>query len=165
MSRSREQQLTLARVARERGCTFEFVTRLVSSSELVQQIAADAWQQVIVLQRRFSAKAVDRVEARLGSSGHADGDGAVQVDDRRRRHVSQLVVERHDPVPIGRVSFERAGMTGGDRRLQQLRSARNTKTLGARDRRQPALNQQPIPQGAVLIEQQDRLTRHVHSRA
>ncbi len=45
---------------------------------------------------------VDEREARRGAVAHGDGDGAVQLDDRRRVRAQQHVVEPDDLRPVGR---------------------------------------------------------------
>ena len=51
--RALEQQRALAAVARERRGTLELGSRLGEPAEFDEQIAADAWQEMIVVQRRL----------------------------------------------------------------------------------------------------------------
>src|SRR5689334_20408981 len=80
-----EEERPFARVPCHRGGPFVFGLRFRKSSELVEEIAADAWQQMVVLEGRLRDEPVDQVEAGLWPFGHGNGDGAVQFDHRRRR--------------------------------------------------------------------------------
>jgi hypothetical protein len=55
-------------------------------------------------------------------------------------------------------------MTGGDRGLQHVRPRRLPDRLGARQRRQAAADEQPVPARAVLVEQQHRLSGRADAR-
>ena len=59
---------------------------LVGAPEAAQEVGARRVEEVVVVE------ALDRVDEREPCSrpvGHRDGDGAVQLDDRRRREVEQ----------------------------------------------------------------------------
>ena len=80
-----EQQLALAGVAGQRGGALELVARLLRAADLDEQVAAHARQEMIALERRLGGQRIDEVEAGCGTDGHRYRDGAVQLDDRRRR--------------------------------------------------------------------------------
>lgn len=58
----------------------------------------------------------------------------------------------------------RARMTGRDRRLEGVWAQRAAQPLGTVERREPATDEKMVPAPAVLIEQQDRLSRRSGSR-
>ena len=82
------EQRSLARVAGQRRRALELGARLVEASELGQQIAAHARQQVVAGQRRLVRERVDERQPGGRPVGHADRDRAVELDDRRRRHLA-----------------------------------------------------------------------------
>ena len=53
LGRALQQQVALARVARQGGGALEFGAGLVQSAQLGQQVAADAGQEVVGLERRL----------------------------------------------------------------------------------------------------------------
>ena len=65
------------------------------------------------------------------------------------------------------VSSARAGarVAGGDRGLERIGPRAAAERLGARQRRQPAADQQLVPRRAVLLEQQHRLAVRAGARA
>src|SRR6185436_4447533 len=62
---ARQQQLALARVARQRRGMAELGARLGEPSEPGQQLSPHAWQQVIRLERRIGAQRLHQIEAGL----------------------------------------------------------------------------------------------------
>src|SRR5262249_36938606 len=58
----------------------------------------------------------------------------------------------------------RPRVTGGDRGLQGIRAERAAERLGPLERRQATTDEELIPARAVLIEQQDRLSRRADPR-
>ena len=88
------QQIALALVAGEVGRGFESQTRLLKPAEFLQEIAADARQEVIGFQRRFIRKSLDDGEPGLRTFGHADRHRAVEFDDRRPHQRREVRVER-----------------------------------------------------------------------
>ena len=80
-----EQQRAFALVAGHGGGALELDLRLFHAAELGQEIAADARQQVIILQRRFVDQLIDEIQPGLRAEGHRQGDRAVELDDGRGR--------------------------------------------------------------------------------
>ena len=56
-------------------------------------------------------------------------------------------------------------MTGSDGGLERVRATRAAELFGPLERRETTTDEELIPQRAVLIEQQDGLSRWAHSRA
>ena len=120
---------------------------------------------MVAAERRLGGEGVDEREAGGGSRGHRDGDGAVQLDDGRRRAPGQDAVQLRDARPVRLLGRPRARVTGRDRALERVRAVGAPERLGPRQRRQPAPDEQRIPARAVLVEQQDRLSRRPRARA
>src|SRR5262245_26215651 len=78
-----EEEAALAVVAREGGGALELAARLVATAEPREEIAAHARQEVVAGEAAVAAQRVDELEAGGRSLRHRDGDGAVEVDDRR----------------------------------------------------------------------------------
>ena len=95
-----------------------------AASELGKQIAADARQQVIVLEHGLGRQRVDDAQPGLGAEQHGQRHGAVELDDRRRHDLRQLPVETDDARPIGRLGGVRTRMAGGNGSLQDMRAGR-----------------------------------------
>jgi hypothetical protein len=109
---------------RECGRAFEFDARVIRAPELLEQIGADARQEMICAQRWFVEQRIDEFQPALRSERHADRDRAVEMYDRRRMHLRERIVERRDAFPIGCIGCARARMAGGDRRLKTIASER-----------------------------------------
>ena len=122
----------------------------------LQEIAAHARQQVIVLQRRFGGQRIDQLKPGLRAHRHRDRDRAVELDHRRRRAPRKLPIKRGDARPVRFIRRTRPRMTGRDRGLQHIGSALRAEPLGTLERAEPAADQEVVPAGAVLLEQQDR---------
>ncbi len=75
------------------------VVGLVGSTEAAQQLAPRRVQVAIVLE----CELIDDAEARLGTIRLGDGDGAVQLDDRRVGEAGELAVEGGDLGPVARL--------------------------------------------------------------
>ena len=65
-----EQQLALARVARERGGALELPRASSRRPSLAEQVAAHARQQVVARERGLVGQRVDQLEAGRGPEGH-----------------------------------------------------------------------------------------------
>ena len=52
------------------------------ATELGEQVAAHARQQVVAAERRVVDQRIDQLEAGRRSERHADRDRAIQIDDR-----------------------------------------------------------------------------------
>src|SRR5438067_13519087 len=98
--RALEQKVTLARVPRQRSGALEFRTRFIRSAELREQVAADAWQEVIRLERGLRDKRVGKLETGRRTECHSIRDRAVQHHDRRLCELLESVVERRDMGPV-----------------------------------------------------------------
>src|SRR6266851_3231342 len=157
--RALEQQLPLAPVARERCGPLDLGPRLLEAAELGQQITAHARQQVIAPQRRLRSERVHQLEARRRTGRHRDRDCAVQLDDGRRRDLEQLLVEPRDTGPVGLPGGGRPRVTSGDRGLQRVRAGLAAQLAGTLERGEAAADEQAIPAGAILIEEQHGLAR------
>ena len=88
---------------------------------------------------------------------HRDGYRAIERHDGRRHELCEGIVERCDAYPVRDVGDVRPGMACSDRSLQRIRAERAAQPFGSRQCREAATDQQLIPSGAILIEQQDRL--------
>src|SRR5262245_53581155 len=76
-----EEESAFAGVLSECGGTSEFGLGLGEAAELVEQVAANRWEQVITLERRLAGEAVDDFESGGGTEGHGNSDGAIELDD------------------------------------------------------------------------------------
>lgn len=65
-----EEELTFASVASEGGGAFEFGAGLVETAEFAEQIAAHAWQEMIIFHRRLAGETVDDFERGGGALCH-----------------------------------------------------------------------------------------------
>ncbi len=91
-------------------------------------------------------------EARLGPSRLGDGDGAVQLDDRRAGEAGELAVEGGDLRPVARL----VGVQRGDRRLHDVGPAAAQRERAVEHR--PARGDLAgVPQRAVLVGEQHEL--------
>ena len=61
--------------------------------EFEEEVAADAGEEVVALERWVGGEGVDEVEGGLRAVGHGDGDGAVELDDGGWGEVGELGVE------------------------------------------------------------------------
>src|SRR5262249_7590706 len=76
-----EEQVALARVARQLGGALELHACLVRPANLDEQIAPHAWEKVIPLKQRFPRDLVDQIEAGLRTVRHAERHGTIQIHD------------------------------------------------------------------------------------
>ena len=161
-----QQQLALARVARERRRALELGARLVEAAELGQQVAAHARQQVVARERRLRRAARRRAPARprartpsptaTARFSSTTGEGATAASVAysaaiRGQSVSAAVRARAWQAAIAACSA--------------YGPARAAQRLGPLERGEPAADEQLIPARAVLVEQQDRLARRPDARA
>src|ERR1700759_1632586 len=87
-----KKQLPLAGISRQRGSALELGARFGKATEFVEEVAANTGEQMVVFQLATRLKLIDQCKAGGRSFRHGDGDGAVEVDDRRRRYTQQLGV-------------------------------------------------------------------------
>src|SRR4051794_7317044 len=93
---------------------------LVGAAEPGEQLAADAREQV---RAREVAGLGQRIDQRQGcgrSAGHGDGDGAVELDDRRAGERVEGVVQQDDAVPVGGLDGRRDRVALGDGGLEAV---------------------------------------------
>ena len=93
------------------------------ASRAAQQVGARGVQQVIPRRRPDADDGIDERETVLGRPRHADGDRAVELDDRRRINARQLAVQARRSA-ASRCSSARSalGVQRGDRGLQLVRA-------------------------------------------
>src|SRR5262249_45901829 len=101
-------------------------------------------------------ESVEQLEASCGALRHGNGDGAIQLDNRRWSKRCKLRVERGDLRPIGFFRRMSAGVAGNDGSLQNV-GTRYSSLPGAIKRGEAPANQELIPERAVLIEQKNWL--------
>src|SRR5262249_44402184 len=152
-----EQQGTLASVAGEPGRTLELPRGFAEATELGEQIAADARQKMVALERGVGNERIDELETGGWTERHAHRYGAIQFDHGRRRLLGERFVERSDAHPIRFGGGTRARMTGGNRGLQGVRPPRAPQRLRALQGREASADEKLVPARAVLIQKQDRL--------
>src|SRR5216684_2962425 len=83
-----EQELALARVARQRSRALALSTCLVEAVELGEEIATHGRQQVVALERRLRDQRVDERESRGRTECHGDRDRTIELHDRRWRELN-----------------------------------------------------------------------------
>jgi hypothetical protein len=120
---------------------------------------------MVSLERRLGGQRIDELEARCGTERHRERDCTVQLHDGRWRELGEGIVERHDALPVRLRRGTRSRMTGGDRGLERVRAERAAEILGTLECRETAMDEELVPTPAVLIEQQDGLSRLAHPRA
>ena len=76
-----EKEFALADVAGERGGACEFGLSFDETAEFEEEVAADAGQEMVRLERGFGGEGVEEFEAGGGTEGHGEGHGAIQFDD------------------------------------------------------------------------------------
>src|SRR5919201_6830142 len=154
-----EEQFALADVACERRRPLELRAGLVETAELGEEVAAHARQEVVALEQRLRGQRIDELEARRRPERHRQRDRPIQLHDGRRRNLGEGIVERRDRCPVRLLRSARPRVTGGDRGLERVWAKRSTESRCALKCREPATDQELVPAPAVLIEQQDRLSR------
>src|SRR5256885_6357403 len=113
------QEPALREVVGERCGTLELQAGLGGPAELSQEVPAHGREQVVRAERWLIGEAVDQVQGGRGAVRHPDGDGAVELDDRRWHELGERVVERHDARPIGLRRGRGPRVACGDRGLQR----------------------------------------------
>jgi hypothetical protein len=110
---------------------------------------------VIAGERTLAVQTIDERESLLGPLAHRDGDGPVEVDDRRGCDGGQVCVQRHDRPPVGVGRLRGPDVLAGDRRLEAVRP--DPSRLGGTGEHDLALGDQiRVPQPPVLVVEQDR---------
>ena len=132
--------------------------------ETTKEIGACRRQQVVSGEHARVVERVHEPQPGLRSVGHPDRDRAIELDDRRRDHPRELLVERGDLHPVGRGRVARGRMTRGDRGLHLIRAGltaaergiEEIETVGDRAR---------VPLGPVLFLERDEVARGVEAGA
>ncbi len=81
------------------------------------------------------------------------------------RELGKFRVKLHDPHPFRLLCGGRSRVASGDGSLQCVWSPASAELSGAIERRETAPDEELIPARAVLIEQQNRLSRRANSRS
>jgi hypothetical protein len=162
--RTIEEQLALALATGERCRTLKLAAGFVKAAESRQKVSADARQEVIVLKCGLRGYLIDECESGLWTKGHGHSHCAIQINDRRRREPGEVVVEPGDARPIR--LLRRAGfcMACGDRGLQSVAAGESPEFFSPFERGETTPDKELFPQGAILIEDQDRLSLRADSR-
>src|ERR1700733_3964310 len=151
---TRQQQLTLSCVACQRSRALELRASFIEASEFVQQIAAHARQQMIILERAFCRQRVHHFQPGRRTERHRNRDRAIQINHRRRRNPRERLIERNDPRPIRLLRRTRSRMASRNLGLQNVRALTSRIQLRSLlERRKSATNQKLVPPSAVLLEQ------------
>src|SRR5262249_12069211 len=95
-----QEEIPLASITRESRRALELRARLGRSAELREEVAANGRQEGIRLKRRLLRARIDDSQPRRRSGRHRDRDRAIQLDDRRRRELTEVRVEGRDAGPI-----------------------------------------------------------------
>src|SRR5205807_7260587 len=119
--RALEQQRTLARISCERGRAFELGSGFLEATELGEEVAAHARQEVVILERGLRRERVHQVESRLRTERHRYGDRSVQLDDGRGRALRERVIENGDARPVRLLGCTRPRVTRGNGGLESVR--------------------------------------------
>src|SRR5256884_4776465 len=82
-----------------RGGTFEFRPGFSEAAELEQEVATNAGQKGIGLERRLGGQGVNEFESCGWTTGHGDRNGPVQFHDRRGRELCHGAVKSSDAEP------------------------------------------------------------------
>jgi hypothetical protein len=107
------------------------------------------------VERRFRGQSIQEIKGRLWTGGHSHCDSTVQFHNGRLRELRELIVERNDAHPVCVSRRNRLRVTGGDRGLHRVRATSASKLLGPRERGNATTDEELIPLGAVLIEEQE----------
>src|SRR5439155_512472 len=160
-----DEQLTLAGVAGERGRALELRASFAEAAELLEEVPAHARQEVVALERRLRPQPVHELEARGGTESHRDRHRTIQLHDGGWRELGERIVERRDARPVRLRGGTRSRVAGGDRGLQRVRAERAAELLGPLECGETTMDEDVIPARAVLIEEQDGLSRRADARA
>src|SRR5258707_275374 len=114
---------------------------------------------MVGLERGLGGERVDELEASSWTEGHGDGDGAIELDHRRWGELGELCVELDDARPARFLGGERSGMAGGDGGLECVRATAAAELSGTLERGKATADEELVPECAVLIEEEDGLTR------
>src|SRR5262245_57848487 len=118
---------------------------------------------MVSLKGRLCGQCLDEIEASLRTEGHRDRHCTVELHDGGWRELGQLRVEPRDVRPVRFRRGQRAGVTGGDRRLKRVRATRPAELFSTLECGETTTDEELIPERAVLIEEQDGLPGRAHT--
>jgi hypothetical protein len=95
-----EEQSAFSFVSGERCRSLELRPGLAQTSELGEEVAAHARQEVVVLERGLRGERIHELEARSRARRHPDCDRTVQLHDRRWYQLDELVIELGNTRPV-----------------------------------------------------------------
>jgi hypothetical protein len=127
------------------------------SAEATEEFGACGMGEVIVGQIAAGEDGVDEIEAGLWAIAHGDGDGAIELDDRRGFDAREKIVEGDDLVPVCRARAGSVGVNGGDGGLDRV-GIEAAGGEGALDEIFSFGNLMAIPERAILIFQEDQIS-------
>src|SRR5690606_39191162 len=125
------------------------------AAELGEEVGAGGGEEVVVLEGGVVRELVEQLEAFGGAEGHGDGDGAVQLDDGGAGELGQRIVEGDDAAPVRLVRGAGARVAGRNGSLQRVRAERTRERDSLVERSEATADEQLVPAGAVLLEQED----------
>src|ERR1700733_10276107 len=96
-----EQQFAFAGVACEPSGALELGAGFVEPAEAEEQLGTHAGEAMVVRERRLGGELFNKREAICRAEGHGDGDGAIELDDRRGLALRERCVERGNALPVG----------------------------------------------------------------
>src|SRR3954468_21675934 len=142
-------------LAGKRQCALERHPRVGDSSQPPAQLGTRRMREAVVAQIAAIEDRVDERQSGRRTVAHRDGDGAIQLDHRRRVRSQQHLIEAGDLRPVGLGGAGRLGVERRDRRLDRIRtrpcrerSPHQTHAFG---------DLIAVPQRAILIFQQDQI--------
>src|SRR5712691_8009898 len=159
-----EQHLALARVSRERSRALELRACFVEAAEFFEKVAARARQEVIGLERRLRHQRIGELETRCWTERDRDRDRTIQLHDGRWLELGECIVECRDACPVRLLRRTRSRVTCGNRSLQGVRAKHSAKLFGTLECCEATMDEELIPKRAILVEEQDRLSRRADSR-
>ena len=119
---------------------------------------------MIALERRLRGQRIDELEPRCRTERHRDGDRAIQLHNWRWGEPGKSFIERHDACPVRLLGGKRPRMTGSNRSLESVRTPEAAELFSAIERRETATDEEVVPVGTILVEQQNGLPRGTHAR-
>ena len=114
---------------------------------------------MVILQRGLGSECVDQLKTGLRAERHRHRDRTIQFDDRGRHELRKCIIERDNAGPLGIVRGDGPRVTGGDGRLYPVRPKARAQLLGPLQCGETTTDEKLIPLRAVLIEQQNGLSR------
>src|SRR6476660_4637589 len=153
-----------APVARQRRGQFECSVRLLKAAELMKQVASNALQQVIALKGGLMHQLIDDRQCHFRALCHADGNGAVERNDRRTYGCRELPIKSGDARPLRILWRPCLGMAGENGRLEGVKTASSAELACSPKRQHPPLDLELVPEGAVLVQYEDRSALCVSAR-